>query len=401
MNSDDHEAKQDDLLEQAISVVKGEASASNLSPRTVTDTLAALRKAEAKHSPRIWNRVIDMTLTQKIAAAIGLTISGLTIYFIFSLLGSSVTYAQVAAQIRGAKSLVFDATAQPVNSPKEITMHYMCMDTGLTRIDMPGGATMIMDTAAHQMLMLQPSSKTATLTDFSVTGPAASQPAGGQHDMVAQFKKLGEAQGEPIGEQTVGGVKAKEFRASVKGIDAFVFADARTGALLKVEFKNFMGMSNLTFSNFNFDAQLDPSQFSIVPPAGYTLKKQSFAISGDLADNVVPILKMYAEHNGGEFPPNLTDWAGIFKKMMGTTKPTTAPAGLTKIAPNIGATFGLLAQFQKGKTYDYLPSNAKLGDADKIVLWFQPKDSQTYKAIYGDLHVAEVTADKLPAPPIK
>ena len=399
MNSDDHEAKHDDLLEQAIAAVKNEASASNLAPRTVADTLAALRKAEAKHSPRIWNRVIAMTLTQKIAAAIGLTITGLTIYFVFSLLGPSVTYAQVAAQIRAAKSMVFDATAQTVNSPKEIKMHYLCMDTGRMRIEMPGEATMIMDIPAHHMLMLQPNSKTATLTDFSGSGPAGSTPAGGQQDMVAQFKKLGEAQGEPIGEQMVDGVKAKEFRATVHGIDAFVFADAKTGMPLKVEFKYFMGLSNLTFSNFDFDAHLDPSQFTMEPPAGYTLEKKTFEIKGDLADNVVPLLKVYAEHNAGEFPPNLTDWAGIFKKMMGTTKPATLSAELTKIAPNIGATFGLLAQYQKGKTYDYLPENAKWGDADKIILWYQPEDSKTYKAIYGDLHVADVTADKLPSPP--
>ena len=39
----------------------------------------------------------------------------------------------------------------------------------------------------------------------------------------------------------------------------------------------------------------------------------------------------------------------------------------------------------------------KLGDADKIVFWYQPKGKETYRAVFGDLHAADVAADRLPA----
>ena len=35
-------------------------------------------------------------------------------------------------------------------------------------------------------------------------------------------------------------------------------------------------------------------------------------------------------------------------------------------------------------------------DAGTIVFWFKPKGADLYRAVYGDLHGADVTADKLP-----
>ncbi len=51
---------------------------------------------------------------------------------------------------------------------------------------------------------------------------------------------------------------------------------------------------------------------------------------------------------------------------------------------------------QKEDTH-YQPESVKLGDAGKILLWYKPEGKETYRAIYGDLHVAELTADQLPA----
>jgi hypothetical protein len=33
----------------------------------------------------------------------------------------------------------------------------------------------------------------------------------------------------------------------------------------------------------------------------------------------------------------------------------------------------------------------------QIIFWYQPKDKQTYRALFGDLHAADVTLDQLPA----
>ena len=47
--------------------------------------------------------------------------------------------------------------------------------------------------------------------------------------------------------------------------------------------------------------------------------------------------------------------------------------------------------------YGYKPEGVKLGDADKVLFWYKPKGKETYRALFGDLHAADVTADQLPA----
>ena len=45
------------------------------------------------------------------------------------------------------------------------------------------------------------------------------------------------------------------------------------------------------------------------------------------------------------------------------------------------------------------PAGVKLGDADKILFWYRPEGAANYRVIYGDLHVSDVTEDRLPEKP--
>ncbi|MHC4623729.1 MAG: hypothetical protein ACYS4W_07485, partial [Planctomycetota bacterium] len=51
----------------------------------------------------------------------------------------------------------------------------------------------------------------------------------------------------------------------------------------------------------------------------------------------------------------------------------------------------------EGKWY-YAGKGIKLGDADTAIFWYRPKDSQTFRVIYGDLSVEDVAAEDLPEP---
>jgi hypothetical protein len=51
----------------------------------------------------------------------------------------------------------------------------------------------------------------------------------------------------------------------------------------------------------------------------------------------------------------------------------------------------------EGKWY-YRGKGVKLGEAATAVFWYRPKDSATYRVIYGDLHVEDVAAENLPEP---
>ena len=55
-----------------------------------------------------------------------------------------------------------------------------------------------------------------------------------------------------------------------------------------------------------------------------------------------------------------------------------------------------LQSFEIGGNWAYLGKGAKLGDADKVILWYQPEGSNTCRAIYGDLHVEDTAPADLP-----
>jgi hypothetical protein len=59
----------------------------------------------------------------------------------------------------------------------------------------------------------------------------------------------------------------------------------------------------------------------------------------------------------------------------------------------------MFLQFELKNAYGYAPKDVKLGDAGKILLWYHPKGSEKYRAIFGDLHAEDVTVDRLPVKP--
>ncbi len=48
----------------------------------------------------------------------------------------------------------------------------------------------------------------------------------------------------------------------------------------------------------------------------------------------------------------------------------------------------------------YAGKNVELGDAETAIFWYRPKDSETYKVIYGDLSIEDVAEEDLPAEPV-
>ena len=44
----------------------------------------------------------------------------------------------------------------------------------------------------------------------------------------------------------------------------------------------------------------------------------------------------------------------------------------------------------------YAGDGVKLGDGPKAIFWYKPKDSQTWRVIYGDLSVKDINEEDLP-----
>jgi hypothetical protein len=47
--------------------------------------------------------------------------------------------------------------------------------------------------------------------------------------------------------------------------------------------------------------------------------------------------------------------------------------------------------------YGYLGADAKLGEKDKIIFWYRLPQSESYRAIFGDLRSEEITREQITA----
>jgi hypothetical protein len=105
-------------------------------------------------------------------------------------------------------------------------------------------------------------------------------------------------------------------------------------------------------------------------------------------------LRIFATKSGGTFP-NWLDASIDFDKAFPKNKIGTLPDPETLRAVQAFARFLMATRNFKGG-FGYKSDGVKLGDADKIVFWYRPEGATQYWAIFGDLHISDVTEDKLP-----
>jgi hypothetical protein len=145
-------------------------------------------------------------------------------------------------------------------------------------------------------------------------------------------------------------------------------------------------------------------------PAGYTMKDIAIHItevpapdnhwSNATEEDLVESLRIWAEIIlDGAFPDAIgTDHflkqaAPLGSKMASLRLPVSEGEQLFHKFQR-GMIF--LQKFEFGVKWGYAGKGVKLGDADKIILWYQPQGSNTYRAIYGDLHVEDSSPEDLP-----
>ena len=67
------------------------------------------------------------------------------------------------------------------------------------------------------------------------------------------------------------------------------------------------------------------------------------------------------------------------------------------IAFRMGRLTSQLARMKKDE-HGYAGTGVKLGDASRIVFWYRPAGADKFRALYGDLHTGDVSAEQLPKP---
>jgi hypothetical protein len=159
-------------------------------------------------------------------------------------------------------------------------------------------------------------------------------------------------------------------------------------------------------SDIEFDARLDDSLFSLVPPPGYAFEteRRAYVTEQDMID----YLGIMAEYNDRTFldQPYSVD-SDKLNEIYDKAKEdrTAAEQKLLdtvdhyKMANlNMMPTGHFIEDHTVKGSFRYLGKGVRLGDKDRIVCWYKLKDADTYRVVYGDLSIKDLPAEDLPLP---
>lgn len=156
----------------------------------------------------------------------------------------------------------------------------------------------------------------------------------------------------------------------------------------------------MVMSDFQFDTELDEELFSMELPEGYTLAERTVELKQPSFQDVPVLLGVMAKMNDGQFPdalPSEPSMGAYMKPLKGFDTVLGKDEAMEAVMPMGRGIMFLANEIHPGG--HYVGKGVKLGDAESAIFWYRPKDSETYKVVYGDLSIKDVAEEDLPTVP--
>ena len=231
-----------------------------------------------------------------------------------------------------------------------------------------------------------------------------------QHDpaqdpfmVVEKLRTLPDQADEVLGEKEIDGRVLQGFRVTQGDMINTVWIDPQTEQLVRVEieYTNSPGM-NTIMTDFQFNAELDDSLFSLTPTEGYTRMEVRADVSTVTEQDLIAYLQMWSTWTkDGTFPPtfNPIQLPKVTAEMIkqgkfgeGETSQQQRQAEARQMYRGIM----FVTQLPAESNWRYAGENVKCGEAETPIFWYQPTGSQTYRVIYGDLSTRDIAPENLP-----
>ncbi len=413
---------------------------------TVADVTEDNQQANVKPitlaKTRDMKRIAKLALAASILVALGSLVS----WFMIGGGSSNIAFADVAKALDDLRTATYDSTMEMKNpidgTTTTTTMKCFFLAPSRERVEMSistgaakdqGSSILILDHQAMKGLTLAPEQKLATTIDLS----KIKKPSGPSNpfEMVRQLVQEGSSSSvekvESLGKKEIDGRVVVGFRTQNNMADQTFWADPKTARLVRIEVEFPDDSGHGVVTNFNYDMELDPSLFSLQPPAGYTVNNMDAKMP--VEDDLINVLRFIAEHNDGVFP----DAIGMMNKEFLQTiqavseleyekfvnEPETKELreklkaeygedkdGFTKAWMNVWmkAPFNqkLTETNMQGMLFynvvltsandsHYVGKDVKLGTPDRPIFWYKPTGADVYRVIDADLSVQEMTADEV------
>lgn len=387
----------------------------------LTELIEELKKSQiikpTTNRPMIW-RVIMKSPIAKIATAAVIIIVALIGILQFG--GSAPAFADIVQPLLTARTAVYKLTVQSADEPPETSDWMYKMESG-TREVRPGGVIRILHN--DQVIMLWPAGKKGLiLKRINIPGDKQSQ-TNWFHEIRERVRQALETEEESVkflGKQEVDGVMAFVYRIDENSemTDMTVWANAET--LLPIRIEHSMGSTGtvmniegtITYSDIIVNVELDESLF--VMPEGYDVHMIEIDSSKAGEEDLIQTLHLWADNTDGEFPSELNIKAAgelfqLIRDKMGLKglnfeegqTPEFAEPQFSEFFPirqRVIRGLGFISRIRQSSDSDwhYVGEDIKFGDAEKTICWYRPEGSETYRVIYGDLSVKDVSLEDLP-----
>jgi outer membrane lipoprotein-sorting protein len=340
--------------------------------------------------------------TMRIAAAALVTAGGL-LYFAGVPSKEATAFAELAQKLREAHTLAYRITTETPESKTALKIRSLFKEPSLFRAETDGGIITIVDGSQGKQMLLDPAANTALLLE----GKARKAPPGPGMGLVEHLRQLTAGDAKPVGNKRIGGIPARGYLVKKFSTEMTVWVDPGTRLPIRVETSDRIQGKEIrvTLSDFQVDPDLDDALFRVAVPSGYALRKaESNALEMDEKTFLNPeqataaYLRVFAEKTGGTFPRRLDDLTELDEVFPKKQKLGELPDAEALEVVQRTVRFMLATRSLKGG-FGYRSQGVKFGDADKIVFWYRPEGAANYRVLYGDLHVSDVTENRLPEKP--
>ncbi len=352
----------------------------------------------------IWT-IIMKSKTSKIAAAAVIIIAILSTIHFWGSPMEGMAWADVVRPLLTAHTVVFKVRSLE-GEDLPIT-RIMNMGTQRLRSEILSAdektvqVIAICDFESFQLLTLIPKQKIATLVDIKGLPEKPENFIEIMRNMIFELQHDPNVLIESLGEKEIDGCMAQGFRATdPEGNELMIWADFQTSLPIRMELK--WRQIHSEFTDFEFDVALDESLFGMDIPEGYSTMSKSILsllpLNGGTEQDLVETLRIWAEEiRNGVFPKDFSPQAYIddtpkVRKHIAQARKEGTDEGPWKFAR--GWFFCRLLKPEND--WHYVGKDVKFGDAESPVCWYRPTDSETYRVIYGDLSIKDVTPDNLP-----
>jgi hypothetical protein len=383
--------KEDLLLSELFKDINGEMA--NRQQR-VLNAIESCGPSKQKKTISIWSIIMKSKIT-KLAAAAVIIVAAFIILHPF--IGGKPTFAQVIQPILSAQTAILDIIIGEEDAGGPV-IHDMVMGSRIRRtLSNMKSAVSIIDLEAGKILSLDTEKKEAAYIDLKGL-PSMPNYMEILRNVIAGLQAHPEFKIEDLGEREIAGQKLIGFRATHPKAEIIIWADPQTALPVRIE--QISGQMKVICKNLVFDVPMDEELFSMDVPEGYTQQQVELDLFGATEEDFIEGLRIRAEVLGdGQFPDGvavedyLKQAPEIGKKMeeLGLSQEEQTELGM-KLSRYL-----LFIRFFKGEgEWHYAGKGVMLGEADKAIFWYQPKDSETYRVIYGDLSVKDVAPEDLP-----